>query len=63
MIHKKMYNLKQKQYFLEPQKLSFLNKLPQRIYLFDENMLYTYTGKLCNAAKKFLFARNKIDIK
>tara|TARA_X000000368_G_C23009976_1_gene703035 strand:+ start:171 stop:1253 length:1083 start_codon:yes stop_codon:yes gene_type:complete len=63
MIHKEMYNLKQKQYFLEPQKLSFLNKLPQRIYLFDENMLYTYTGKLCNSAKKFLFSANKIDIK
>ena len=63
ILHKKHYHLENKEKYLEPQELKFLKKMPQPIFLFNEDMLYTYTGLLCNAAKRYLFRINKIDIK
>lgn len=62
-LHKKQYHVENKEKYLEPQELKFLKKMPQPIFLFNEDMLYTYTGLLCNAAKRYLFSINKIDIK
>ena len=63
IINKRLYKLINKSRLLEPQNVKFLKKLPQQLYFFNKDFLYTYTGYLCNAAKRYLFNINKIDIK
>lgn len=63
IINKRLYKLVDKAHLLEPQNIKFLKKLPQQLYFFNKDFLYTYTGYLCNAAKQYLFNINKIDIK
>ena len=63
-LNKKMFNLIGKERFFEPQEIKFLKKFPDVFFLFDKNKyLYTYTGILCEQAKRYLFNTNKIDIK
>ena len=64
VLNKKMYNFNGKDKFLEPQEINFFKKMPLQNFLFDKNnFLYTYTGILCQQAKRYLFNTNKIDIK
>lgn len=65
IINKRKFNLIGKEQFVEPQDLNFFKKIPNNnIYLFDnKTYLYTYTGILCEQAKRYLFNINKIDIK
>lgn len=64
VLNKKMYNFNGKDKFLEPQDINFFKKMPLQNFLFDKNnFLYTYTGILCQQAKRYLFNTNKIDIK
>jgi hypothetical protein len=63
-INKEKFNLVDKEKWLEPQNIKFFKKYFDYTYFFNnKTYLYTYTGKLCNQAKRYLFNINKIDIK